>query len=251
MEVGITSAGDIARSLDATRSGLARIVKALAAAGTAIHQQQGQLSELTRGASHPAASQAVAAAAAAVQRLQEAAELTSAAGRDLLDYTRRIIGEPTAAPSDRSGPYDATSSIAAGGRLLPDQVERLRSDLPGAVEPGTGQKTHGRWIDPDTGVVRHAISGKDDDQDRVDRHLRDEGIPRLPQRTGDIEMKVAMQMRDRGIRHLDIVLNNVPCRGRLGCDGMLPILLPEGSSITVHGPNFRKTYTGGARPWWR
>jgi hypothetical protein len=89
------------------------------------------------------------------------------------------------------------------------------------------------------------------DQDRVDEYLSDEGIPRLPQRTGDIEMKVAMQMRDRGIRHLDLVLNNVPCRGKLGCDGMLPILLPEGSSVTVHAPGFRKTYTGGASPWWR
>ncbi|WP_442791667.1 DddA-like double-stranded DNA deaminase toxin [Micromonospora sp. NBC_01813] len=153
-------------------------------------------------------------------------------------------------PAGEPGRDDAVSAAAAGGHLSPDQIEQLRDDLPLPVEPGTGQKTHGRWIDPDTGVVRRAISGKDEDQKRVDRYLRDEGIPRLPQRTGDIEMKVAMQMRDRGIRHLDLILNNVPCRGRLGCDGMLPILLSEGSSITVHAPNFRKTYTGGASPWW-
>ncbi|WP_376774494.1 hypothetical protein [Saccharothrix tamanrassetensis] len=36
----------------------------------------------------------------------------------------------------------------------------------------------------------------------------------------------------------------------------MPILLPPGSTLTVHGVNaegerFRKRYTGGARPWWR
>ncbi|WP_367127999.1 hypothetical protein [Saccharothrix sp. HUAS TT1] len=38
--------------------------------------------------------------------------------------------------------------------------------------------------------------------------------------------------------------------------GLVPILLPEGATLIVHGTNekgerFRKQYTGGARPWWR
>lgn len=129
-------------------------------------------------------------------------------------------------------------------------MEELRRDLPPPVVPGAGQKTQGRWLDPDSGTVQQSVSGDDAQSRRVEDFLRDQGMPNPPQRTRDVEMKLAVLMRDRNISHLDLVLNNVPCRGPLGCDGMLPILLPAGTTLTVHGPNFRKTYTGGAQPWW-
>nr|WP_245589831.1 DddA-like double-stranded DNA deaminase toxin [Amycolatopsis balhimycina] len=30
-----------------------------------------------------------------------------------------------------------------------------------------------------------------------------------------------------------------------GCDTLLPVILPKGYSLTVHAPNYRKTFTGG------
>ncbi|MEU4806356.1 DddA-like double-stranded DNA deaminase toxin [Actinosynnema sp. NPDC023587] len=52
------------------------------------------------------------------------------------------------------------------------------------------------------------------------------------------------------MREVTLVLNHRPCRGAMGCDTLLPILLREGYSLTVHGPNYRKRFTGGAEPWW-
>jgi hypothetical protein len=67
-----------------------------------------------------------------------------------------------------------------------------------------------------------------------------------------VETKVAVTMRRDGVQHADLVLNNRPCRDRYGCDTVVPVLLPEGSTLTVHAPGFRKTYTGGMRaPWQR
>jgi hypothetical protein len=53
------------------------------------------------------------------------------------------------------------------------------------------------------------------------------------------------------MRHLTVVLNQRPCKGDYGCDELVPVVLPEGYSLTVHAPNYRKRFTGGARPWWR
>lgn len=60
-------------------------------------------------------------------------------------------------------------------------------------------------------------------------------------------MKAAVRARRDGATHTEVVLNNVPCRGIYGCDQLLPILLPSGYSLTVHGPNYRKTFTGGQK----
>jgi hypothetical protein len=87
------------------------------------------------------------------------------------------------------------------------------------------------------------------------QRLLDAGIPQMPTATADVEMKIAAHMARTGIRHAVVVINNSPCKGRLSCDTLVPILLPEGSTLTVHGTTkqgtpMRKTYTGGARPWW-
>ncbi|MGW6932880.1 DddA-like double-stranded DNA deaminase toxin [Lentzea sp. NPDC054927] len=58
-------------------------------------------------------------------------------------------------------------------------------------------------------------------------------------------------MRRENIRHASVVINYVPCRMKWGCDNLLPVLLPEGFTLTVYGPNYRKTFTGGKRPPWQ
>ncbi|ATE53494.1 DddA-like double-stranded DNA deaminase toxin [Actinosynnema pretiosum] len=135
-----------------------------------------------------------------------------------------------------------------------ERVERLRRELPPPVAPGAGQKTHGRWIGPD-GQARPIVSGHDSKSALVNPALREKGMPGFTRRHGDVEMKLAAHMAANGVRHATVIINHTPCRGLLRCDTLVPILLPEGSTLTVHGVNqkgirIRIRYTGGARPWW-
>lgn len=62
----------------------------------------------------------------------------------------------------------------------------------------------------------------------------------------DVELKIAAEMRDSGITDAPVVINNVPCKGQTSCDDLLGVVLPEGSTLTVHGTNgFTKVYRGG------
>lgn len=61
-----------------------------------------------------------------------------------------------------------------------------------------------------------------------------------------VELRFAMRMRRENTKRANIVINNEPCEGRLGCDALLPTFLDEGAELTVHAPNaFKKTYRGG------
>jgi hypothetical protein len=78
------------------------------------------------------------------------------------------------------------------------------------------------------------------------------GFPRLAVAT-HAETKLAAYLR--GVRqktgqpqYATIVVNNQVCGGDLSCAELLPVLLPEGCSLTVHAPNYRRTFTGGKKP---
>jgi hypothetical protein len=140
--------------------------------------------------------------------------------------------------------------------IEPDKVEELRRDLPPHRAPGgPRQKTRGTWIGPD-GTAQPIVSGRDEYADAADAVLRDMGMPRMSAKTADVEIKLATRMVAEGVEHATVVINAKPCVGQFGCDTLVPILLPEGTTLTVHGvtptgERFRKRYTGGARPWWR
>jgi hypothetical protein len=122
--------------------------------------------------------------------------------------------------------------------------------MPPPVTGNTGAKTHGRWVD-ERGEVHEIVSGRDDDSIEAARLLREHGIPPRGElaTTADVEQKLAAQMAREGRKHLDVSLNNRPCKGPYGCDTLVPVILPEGYSMTVHAPRYRKTFTGGAKPW--
>jgi hypothetical protein len=112
-----------------------------------------------------------------------------------------------------------------------------------------GRKTHGEWLDAQ-GRPHHVVSGKDKDSLQVWRLMREAGIRSAaePVTTTHVEMKVVARMVREHRKEVEVVLNNKPCQGRFGCDRLIPMLLPEGYALTIHGPNYRKTFTGGARP---
>ncbi len=110
----------------------------------------------------------------------------------------------------------------------------------------TGKKTHGRWVDKD-GNIGQMVSGEDEDAIEVRRILKAAGVPPVgePVTVTHVEMKLAARMRRQRERHMELVVNNEPCVGPYGCDTLLPALLPQGYSITIHGPRESKTYAGG------
>ncbi|MFC6093927.1 DddA-like double-stranded DNA deaminase toxin [Saccharothrix lopnurensis] len=62
-------------------------------------------------------------------------------------------------------------------------------------------------------------------------------------------MKVASPvLRGRGRSNA----SPLPGEGPFGCDSLLPAVLPDGYTLTVHGPDgYYKKFTGGKPPWRR
>lgn len=92
-------------------------------------------------------------------------------------------------------------------------------------------------------------SGRDGWTDRVNEVVKEAGCPYVPlTAAADVELKIAAEMRDTGITDATVVINNPPCTGLTSCDGLLGVVLPEGSTLTIHGPGgFKKVYKGGKR----
>lgn len=134
-----------------------------------------------------------------------------------------------------------------------EQVEALRSQLPPPVQSGSGQKTHGRWFTPGSDQARSIVSGEDAESAEVWRALQDARFPEKgpPITITHVETKLAVRMRRENIKHASVVINYIPCRLKWGCDNLVPVLLPEGCTLTVYRPNYRKTFTGGKRPPWQ
>ncbi len=64
-----------------------------------------------------------------------------------------------------------------------------------------------------------------------------------------VEAHAAAVMRNEHVKEATLAINRVPCPGKTGCDAMLERMLPEGSRLTVVGPNgFRHTYVGRPDP---
>jgi len=161
---------------------------------------------------------------------------------------------PTLTPQSGNTPPITKGEPDDPPKIPRDRIEALRDELPPPVQPGKGQKTHGRWIGPD-GRARSIVSGRDEDAALVDRELQARGMPGKAARTSDVEMKLAARMARHGIKHATVIINNYPCKGDFGCDTLVPVLLPEGCTLTVHGvypsgTRYYKRFTGGATPWW-
>ncbi|WP_146174756.1 DddA-like double-stranded DNA deaminase toxin [Umezawaea tangerina] len=135
-------------------------------------------------------------------------------------------------------------------------VDRLRADLPPdvpAMRRGAGTsrpKTHGRWVGP-SGRSEVIVSGKDELYDQAVEVFRGMKSRHILQRVSDVEMKLAAHMRKNGIRSATVVINNQPCGGPMGCDELVPVVLPPGYRLVVHGTNgFFRVYEGGGKSSW-
>jgi hypothetical protein len=185
---------------------------------------------------------------------------------------KNIIGEgtPPASTDSEDAPTNATNTAkkppAAQSQarpkrpaqpvrpVPPERIKAIRNSLPPPVIPRTGQRTVGQWIGPD-GHAEPIQSGWDEKSDLVQDQLARLGLPEGTTRKGDVEMKLAAYMVAKGITHAEVVINNVPCKVENGCAKLVPVLLPEGSSLTVHGTDQKGNptyvrFTGGSKPPW-
>jgi hypothetical protein len=192
----------------------------------------------------------------------EAAQVTvslARGSRDIDDVYRTIVAAEAHMRAYLSG-IGADSVTTADVDSAPaknDRIQRLRAELPPDVPPPDQRapgmprpKTHGRWFTRD-GQVRAVVSGEDDLYAESVKAFHDLGLRRMPVRASDVELKLAAYMRNHGIRSATVLINNTPCPGPYGCDALVPVLLPEGCTLTVHGAgNFTKTYRGGTTPPW-
>jgi hypothetical protein len=101
-------------------------------------------------------------------------------------------------------------------------------------------------------VPRQIVSGHDQLSQAADQMFRSWDLGRLTV-AAHAEMKLATRLRIEHARtgrpqHATIVQNNMPCPNKRGCGSLLPLMLPEGCSLTVHAPNYQRTFTGGMRP---
>ena len=79
------------------------------------------------------------------------------------------------------------------------------------------------------------MSGRDDMEAAAVKFFKDQGARRTPTTVADVEVKLAVHMRNEGITNATVVVNNEVCKGPFGCDTLLPKILPEGSRLTVYG----------------
>lgn len=193
---------------------------------------------------------AIAQLREAEEHLRQVLTLAASVRRCAEQYLTDIGAGVDSAPQSVTGTAAGPSSRA----LSPGEIAEITGALPPAVpKPNpTGRKTHGRWVDEE-GRIHEAVSGRDDDSAEAWRILREAKIPlpAEPVAVTHVEIKLAARMVRESRRHMEVVINNRPCPGRFGCDVLLPAILPEGYSMTVHGPGYRQTFTGGKKPWWR
>ncbi|WP_306371024.1 RHS repeat-associated core domain-containing protein [Nocardiopsis sp. CC223A] len=123
---------------------------------------------------------------------------------------------------------------------------------PGGTTHGIGTAPNGLVVSATSGNVRN----KKDSMGWVNDILRDRGIlagRARSTRAHDAEQTFAYRIRDMGKGDAHFVINNPngPCGQGLGCNQVLPYLIGEGSTLTVHwmdhGGNWQSREYRGSR----
>ncbi|WP_440898812.1 DddA-like double-stranded DNA deaminase toxin [Actinosynnema sp.] len=233
-------------SLGDVGAALGRVAEVAAGAQACLAQAAdlaAEAAELVEAAGAGSGQTDVVTAAAAFREVAHDADRV--VGRDLdaaLGAVRRIIAALGTSGGERASPCANRS----------ERVDELAERLPPPVVPNTSAKTHGWWF-TGRGAAQELISGEGPDAQAAYEALRQEGYPRpgMPFVAMHVEIKLAAHMRRNNIEHATVVINNIPCPLVWGCENLIGVVLPAGSSLTVHGSNgYERTFTGGRKPPW-
>ncbi len=134
------------------------------------------------------------------------------------------IDDPGGAGGDSGGGGDGGGAGGnGGGNDDPSPGDRLPDRQP-------GDKTRG--IFSRNGEETDLISGKGGPADSMPSDtpgMRSDMAVR-----SHVEAQAAALMRQEGLDEATLYINNTPCAGIMGCDAMLPDMLPEGATLTVY-----------------
>ncbi|WP_394621277.1 DddA-like double-stranded DNA deaminase toxin [Lentzea sp. JNUCC 0626] len=179
----------------------------------------------------------------------ELSEIVAAGCRTVEEYRRTLQGDaptqPPAQPSQPS-PAPARGSPSASPPMPPnaDWIEQQRAALPTYVTSGFFRDDDGHSDLVQSGDAASA------EVRAIAKHVADLGLIRpgsTPWVASHVEAKVAWRMREatvQHVRHAEVVINNVICRGELGCDELLPDILLPGQTLVVHDPKGSHTFRG-------
>ncbi|KOV83749.1 DddA-like double-stranded DNA deaminase toxin [Nocardia sp. NRRL S-836] len=96
-------------------------------------------------------------------------------------------------------------------------------------------------------AIATLVREPDEEHDRINDHLIQLGIGRpgaSVEASKHVEVKVAWRMRQRGMDHVELVVNNELCNGTLSCSRLLPYVLGPDQTLTVHDPVRSREFRG-------
>ncbi|MGX7825361.1 DddA-like double-stranded DNA deaminase toxin [Actinokineospora sp. 24-640] len=222
---------------------LAALVHAL----KTIDQAETALTRATEGSQRPESAHALGLLAHVKQRLGQIYQQVEAARKLVQQYLANIAGGGAIAGNTSSLTSTVTPTTPDSSADKPKQISDILATLPPKVpKPNpTGKKTFGKVV----GSEEVITSGVDEESAEVWQRLIEAGLSprRKPMSIHHVEMKVALRMVKNGTKNLELTINNRPCLGFLSCDKLLPVLLPEGYTLTVYGPDCKGVFKGGKK----
>ena len=242
----------VAKALVNALDEMPRVVEYLLRTAQKCRENAGYVGHMSN---NPAAQVAALQLDEAARRCEEAAHYLAQAPPKARGWAEQMVsGSRTAGPgppSERGRPSGPSSDGSSGEGASPSKISEkdawgLFRKLPVRVERrGYREKTRGLWRDADGSDVP-LISGIDRYRELADRLALEKNLGDPPHSlaiSSHVEIKFALMMRDRGLKHEAIAVNKKPCDGDLGCGQMLGRFLPQGGTLTVYGPaGFKQTY---------
>ncbi|GAA4932472.1 DddA-like double-stranded DNA deaminase toxin [Streptomyces coeruleoprunus] len=186
------------------------------------------------------ASTLIEARVLAVAEVQRLVRQVHREGRDA--RCPAAAGAPGAKPAVAKPVAYAASQAGAGDCRAPASYERVAASLPRRVDRGP---TAGQVVDKAGNRIGGVMtSGRTASTRAIDTFLKSSPHAARPRAGAEhtaathVETKIAWRMREHGITHADVVINNSGgvCRGPFSCDQAVRAILPRGSTMTVWYP---------------
>ncbi|MGI5504316.1 DddA-like double-stranded DNA deaminase toxin [Lentzea sp. CA-135723] len=249
----MASIGDLGSALNGVISKIHDAITAAHLAAELAEDARELLAIVGRGSHQADVEETCSLLTSAIDGIREPEGLTSGLGTvaDAVEgMVRRLALGPPSGSSDPLPPQGTNAPVQGS----PERIRRLQEQLPVPSQRKTGQKTRGRWFAPGC-AESEIVSGEGPGDEAVADCLKALMMPRpgLPFAAWHVETKLAVHMRDHGIQHATVVIDNKPCPGDFGCEVLVGAILPAGSTLTIHGSDgYRRTIAGGTRaPWQR
>jgi hypothetical protein len=162
----------------------------------------------------------------AARRCEEAAHYLSLAPLKARSWVQEMVSGQRTAPGRDDHTHPSPAIWRDPDRRAPapepedpfdPTASRVMRDLP-VRKPK--DKTRGLWVD-EAGLRHEWISGFDEYRKQADDLAVELGLGRL-WTTSHVEIKFAMFMRERGLTHARLILNNIPCDDEeFSCENLL------------------------------